>query len=308
MRADLLTPARTTGAAVSHRDRRVRIVGIFFALCAVALFTSFVLVSKAGLRSALVPLDLLAVRYVVAGAVMLPVFMRFGLLGLSSRQALTLTLTGGLGFAAFAYSGFSLAPASHGSSLIHGTLPLTTLLISWICFGDRGSNARLYGASIITVGIALLLAESLGSIRAAQLLGDGYLLAASLCWSAYGLLARRFGVRAIPAAALVAVLSAIVFVPGYFLSGITMLFEADIREVIWQGLFQGLAISVLSLIVYTTALEKLGAETVALFAAATPAVTTLLSIPLLGEQPNYLTCLGVLFVTTGIIVSAYHRP
>lgn len=281
---------------------------MFFALCAVALFTSFVLVSKAGLRSALAPLDLLAVRYVVAGAVMLPIFLRFGLRGLSSRQALALTLTGGLGFAAFAYSGFSLTPASHGSALIHGTLPLTTLLISWVCFGDRGINARLYGAAIITVGIALLLAESFGSIQAAQLMGDGYLLAASFCWSAYGVLVRRFSVRAIPSAALVAVLSAIIFVPGYFLLGTTMLFEADIREVIGQGLFQGLAIGVLSLIVYTTAVEKLGAENTALFAAATPAITTLLSIPFLGERPNYLTCLGVLFVTTGIVVSASRRP
>ena len=303
----MLAAARMTEAAVPCGGKGVRIAGIFFALAAVALFTSFVLVSKAGLRSTLLPLDLLAVRYVVAGGFMLPIFLRCGLLGLSIRQALALTLTGGLGFAAFAYSGFSLAPASHGSSLIHGTLPLTTLLISWICFDDRGSTKRLCGASIITAGIVLLLAESLGSIQAAQLLGDGYLLAASFCWSAYGLLARRFGVRAIPAAAMVAVLSAAIFVPGYFLSGTTMLFEADIHEVIWQGLFQGLAIGVLSLIVYTTALEKLGAESIALFAAATPAVTTLLSIPLLGEQPNVLTCLGVLFVTTGIVTSAYHR-
>lgn len=307
MRTFLLSAARETKAAIPPSTRRGRIVGVFFALCSVALFTSFVLVSKAGLRSALAPLDLLAVRYVVASVFMFPVFLRFGLLGLSIRQALALTLTGGLGFAAFAYSGFSLAPASHGSSLIHGTLPLTTLLISWVCFSERGGNARIYGALIITIGIALLLAESLGSIQAAQLVGDGYLLTASFCWSAYGLLAHRFGVRAIPAAALVAVMSAVVFLPGYFLSGITMLFEADIREVIWQGLFQGFGIGVVSLTIYTTAVAKLGAESVALYAAATPAATTILSIPLLGEQPNYLTCLGVLFVTMGIVVSAYRR-
>ncbi len=268
------------------------------------MFTAFVLVSKAGLGSSLSPPDLLALRYAVAGTVLLPVFLRHGLLGLAPGQALALALSGGLGFAAFAYAGFALAPASHGSALIHGTLPLTTLLLSGIALRHASSRIRLYGATIIAAGIVCLVAEGVGGLQPAQLLGDALLLAASFCWSGYGILARRFRVRTVPAAALVAVVSAVLFVPAYLLLGSSAMFEANAREVLWQAVFQGFAIGVLSLVVYTKAIEILGASGTTLYAAAAPALTALFSIPILGEHPGLTTWIGVLAVTCGIVVSA----
>ena len=303
------SPYRAVGNQVFGQPQQLqarrRLIGVLSALCVVGFFASFVLVSRAGLRSILAPPDLLALRFLVAGVLMLPIFWHHGLLGLTMSQALGLAFTGGLGFAAFAYSGFALAPASHGSSLIHGTLPFTTLLVAWTCFGERSSGRRLAGAVVITSGIVLLGADSLAGLEPMQLKGDVLLLCASVCWSIYGLLARRYRVSAIPATALVAVVSAVCFVPAYFLSGNTGLFAAEPYEVIWQGLFQGIAISVVGLIAYTKAVANLGAGTTALFAAAAPVLTTLLSIPVLGEQPALMTWLGVSCVTVGIVVSAW---
>lgn len=279
------------------------IVGIAAGCCVVALFASFVLVSRLGLRSTLAPPDLLALRFLVAGLVMTPVFMRNGLLGLRLTQALGLALTGGLGFAAFAYSGFALAPASHGSSLIHGTLPLSTLLIAIFLLRDRADRFRLIGTLVILLGIVLLVVDSLAGIQTSQIAGDLLLLGASFCWSMYGILARRYGLPTIPAAALVAVLSAVIYLPMYGLTAGARLVAAPIGDLVVQALFQGLAIGVLSLVAYTKAVTALGAENTALFAAFAPALTTLLAILVLGEMPTALTWLGVICVSAGIVVA-----
>lgn len=278
-------------------------IGIGAGCCVVALFASFVLVSRLGLRSTLAPPDLLALRFLVAGLVMTPVFMRHGLLGLRPAQALGLALTGGLGFAAFAYSGFALAPASHGSSLIHGTLPLSTLLIAMLLLRDRADRLRVAGTLVILLGIMLLVADSLAGIQAPQIAGDLLLLGASFCWSMYGILARRYGLATVPAAALVAVLSALIYLPMYGLTAGTRLVAAPIGDLVVQALFQGIAIGVLSLVAYTKAVAVLGAEDTALFAAFAPALTTLLGIPILNEMPTALTWSGVMCVSAGIVVA-----
>lgn len=115
-------------------------MGPFAAAGVVVLFVGFVLVSKLGLGNALAPMDLAAIRFAVAGILMAPVLFKHRLMGLRLGQACLLAGSGGLGFALFAYWGMSLAPANHGSALIHGTLPLTTGPSSrawWQAFGRR---------------------------------------------------------------------------------------------------------------------------------------------------------------------------
>ena len=91
----------------------------------------------------------------------------------------------------------------------------------------------------------------------------------------------------------------------YLLSGTSGLFGADPYVVLWQALYHGVTVGILSLLIYTKAVELLGQGTMALVAAGAPALTTLLAIPLLGERPTTLTWLGVFCVTAGIIWSAW---
>jgi drug/metabolite transporter (DMT)-like permease len=299
--------AEDSQAAKAHR-----LLGVFSALCVVTFFTGFVLASKIGLRGALLPTDLLVLRFAVAGVLMLPLFLRYRLCGLTLLQGLSLAMTGGLGFAALAYAGFALAPASHGSSLIHGTLPMTTVLIAWLAFKQPSHWHRVVSTTVIFVGVMLLVAESLGHLTPAQLWGDTLLLAASFLWSTFGLLTKRYGAPTFPAAAIVAVLSAVLVVPLYLLFLPGHLMQAGLPEIVWQGLFQGVAISIVGLLAYSKAVSTLGAANTALFAAGAPALTTLVAIPLLGEHPGAETWAGVLFVTFGIVASAFstssHKP
>ena len=62
-------------------------IGIVCALSVAALWSSFHLVSRIGVQSALTPYDLVTLRVGVAGVIMLPVLLRLGLGHLRLWQA-----------------------------------------------------------------------------------------------------------------------------------------------------------------------------------------------------------------------------
>src|SRR5690606_303668 len=96
-----------------------RAQGIAYACCAALLFSGFVVVSRLGFSTVLTLPAIAALRFGIGGLVLSPILIRHGLSGLRLREAVALAVMGGLGFALFAYAGFVLAPAAHGSVLLH---------------------------------------------------------------------------------------------------------------------------------------------------------------------------------------------
>ena len=269
----------------------------------ILLFSGFTLVSRIGMRSALAPTDLAALRFGIGGLLLLPVFARFGLAGLPIAKALALCFLGGLGFALFAYAGFLRAPASHGAVLLHGTLPFFTALLAFAVLHERPRGSRLAGLGLIFLGIAAMSWDSLRATNLRQLTGDACLLAASFCWSAYAIMVRRTGLSALRAAAIVAFFALVTYVPFYLIfleSGLPTTPMADLAV---QAVFQGVLIGACSILVYTRAVMALGASQTALLTAAVPCVTALAAIPLLGEYPTALALAGITAVSVGMILA-----
>lgn len=279
-------------------------VGIACALLVVALFSGFTLVSRLGFtRSPLTLPDIAALRFGVAGLLMLPVLWHYGLRGLALRRAILLAFLGGLGFALFAYAGFLMAPASHGAALLHGTLPLTTFLAAMLLTGAKAGAAKRLGLALIGIGVAAMAWDSLLGASSRQLLGDAALVCASLCWSFYAVTARRLGLAPAHAAAIVAVLSCLAYLPFYAMLPDKALWTADWQDILIQAGFQGVLLGVVSIFVYTQAVASLGAQETALFTAAVPCLTTVLAVAVLGEMPSTTAWTGVAVVTAGMAVA-----
>jgi drug/metabolite transporter (DMT)-like permease len=297
-----MSTSETSGAASGVFTERT--VGIICGIGVILLFSSFTLISRLGLSaSALTLPDIAALRFAVAGTALLPIVLRHGFSGLTLRQAAVLAFLGGLGFALFAYTGFALAPAAHGAVLLHGTLPLCTFALTLFVLNDRSVRGKAPGILLILAGDALMAGNSALAATPRQVLGDVSLLLASLCWSGYGILARRCGLVPARAAATVAVLSASCFLPVYvFIPGKTLLLVGW-HTLALQAVFQGLLIGGLSIFIYTKAVAALGAAETALFTAAVPCVTTLAAIPLLAEVPGAVTLAGVAAVTAGMVIA-----
>lgn len=285
--------------------KRERMVGMLCGGCVVILFSSFTLVSRFGFSTSLHPMDIAALRFGISGALMVPVLWHFGLPSIRWRDAMALSLCGGLGFALLAFTGFSLAPASHGSVLLHGTLVLTTFALVWITSQIRASRGLAIGLLGILAGIGAMAWDSAATSSGRQLLGDGALMLASVSWSAYGLLASRLALRPVHSASVVAVLSMCCFFPVYLVlpgAGQTLLAVSS-TELLLQGTFQGVLIGVASIFVYSRAVASLGAVETALFTAAVPGVTTVAAIFLLAEFPSPAAAVGVCLVTMGMAVA-----
>jgi len=288
-------------------SRPAQFTGLLCGIAVVLLFSGFTLVSKTGFASSLGPADLAALRFGIGGLLLLPVLLHYGTAGVRWRDAAALAFTGGLGFALFAYTGFLLAPASHGAVLLHGTLPLFTFALAWLVASAPETDRSALGAAAILLGIVAMAADSFAASTPRQLLGDGALLLASLCWSAYGLLARRIGLAPAHSASIVAVLSMGCFLPVYLVLPDKALLQAPWRELVFQGLFQGVLIGAVSIFVYSRAVAALGARDTALFTAAVPCVTTIAAAFLLGEVPGAMATGGVLTVTAGMALSFRER-
>jgi drug/metabolite transporter (DMT)-like permease len=304
------TPPSRPSAGVLDRPtatHRERLVGLSCAVVSVLLFSSFTLVSRLGLTSSLTLPDLAALRFGIGGVLLLPVLVRGGLRRATWRGASALAFLGGLGFALLAYAGFSLAPAAHGAVLLHGTIPLFTFAIASAGAPGRGARARIAGLVLVGAGIALMAYDSLAVASTRQLVGDGFLLLASLSWSSYGVLSRRVGLPPATAAATVAVLSAAVFLPVYAVWPGKALLAAGARELLLQATVQGVLIGAVSIFVYTRAVAALGPSATALFAAAVPCLTTLAAVPVLSERPTVAALAGVAVVTFGMVVAARMR-
>jgi drug/metabolite transporter (DMT)-like permease len=284
------------------RETIDRAQGIAYACCVVILFSSFVVASRLGFSTVLTLPDIAALRFGIGGLILFPILVKNGLSGLRIREAVALAVLGGLGFALFAYAGFAFAPAAHGAVLLHGTLSLTTALLIWLFGRAAPGKGRLAGLAMIVFGIAAMAWDGFAKASIHLLIGDACLLLASLCWSGYGLYVRHLGLSAVRAAAMVAVISALIFLPTYALWPGKMLLEAQWQELLVQGVFQGV-LSAVSIFVYTRAVTLLGASQVSLFTATVPVMTVLAALILLAEIPSLSSLIGVALVTTGMVIA-----
>lgn len=294
---------RQDGALSLVDDGRERVVAVACAIAIVLIFTSFNLVSRVGTRSTLGVPDVAALRFGIGGLLMLPFCLRLGLRGLTLPKALALTATGGLGFALSAYVGFSLAPASHGAIFLHGVMPFFTALVAAIVLGEITRRLAILGHGLIILGVVGMAWEVSRATDVAQLAGDGFLMLASLVWACYTSLVRRFAVPAVQAASLVAVFSMFIYIPTYVFFLEKRLFTAALSDIVVQGAYQGVVVGALSILIFTRAVNSLGAARTGLFIASVPVLTTIGASLFLGENPS-LTSIGFLIlVTFGMILA-----
>jgi drug/metabolite transporter (DMT)-like permease len=112
------------------------------------------------------------------------------------------------------------------------------------------------------------------------------------------------GFTALHAAAVVSVVSAIWYLPVYWLLLPHRIAEAPMSAIVIQTIYQGVFVSIISLFAYARAVSLLGASLGASFASLVPVLAMLAAIPLLGELPRPIDYLGIAAVTLGVFLSS----
>ena len=80
--------------------------------------------------------------------------------------------------------------------------------------------------------------------------------------------------------------------------------QAPAAEIAMQAIYQGVLVVFVAMMLYTFAVRRLGAQTVALLMAIVPGLAAMAAVPVLGEPLSMLTLAGLGAVTTGALLGA----
>ncbi len=278
--------------------------GYLSALVVVAIWTGFIVTSRMGGKSSLTPYDMIALRYSVAAFAILPFYLHYRP-QLWEWRKLLLCATGLLGFTLLAFNGFHRTLASHAGILMQGFLPFSVSVMAYFLAGERPTRQRLTGLVLIFMGVAAMAYDSFsGSDFTTTLLGDGFMLAASLSWAFYTVLLRRWNFPPMECAIAVTVLAIVLYLPVYVLFLPKNIMDAPWQNLALHGFYQGILVAVVQMIFYTRAVSQLGATRLAMVTSTVPVLASVVAaiMPQLNESLTTPIIIGLVFVMLGAYI------
>ena len=216
----------------------------------------------------------------------------------------------GLPYLLVAGTAMQFVPVSHGSALVPGTLPLFVTGIAVLFFKQPLSRHRVTGLAMVLLGIMLFLGASLSSFNFEYTKGHLLFLCGSLMWAIFTISARVANLDALVSAGFISLCSTLLLllliVTGTLPSHLadTPIAQWPFTELAVHSAVQGVGAGLIAAFTYLYAVKTLGAERSAAFGSATPAIATLLAIPMFGEIPDTLTWLALGSICIGSLVAS----
>jgi len=277
---------------------------------AVLIFGANFAISRHGLQNGLTPNDMLLLRFLVAGIVLLPLVLKAGLkdaCGIGWGRGLVLTVMSGLPMSTFMMVGLKYAPAAHGATIAPGTVTTIGALGGWLLFGAKPTRALAIGIAIVLCGLALIGFSGTKSPLPHTTFGDLCFLGVGLFWGGYPLLLQLWKIDGLLAVALLSVLSAVLVIPVYFLTGGGTIATAPLSAILIHGINQGILNVVIGLWLWAYAVKTVGVSSAGRFPPLIPVIGTICAIPLLGEWPVPLQWAGVGLICTGLFITTLRK-
>ena len=221
-----------------------------------------------------------------------------------------LGLTGVAGYNWLFLTGLTLAPASDGSILVPGTIPILTMILAVVLLGERIGRRAVVGMAVAVVGLLVVIGPG-GDTGGTRLTGDVLFLTSAGIWAMYNVLVRVAGRRfdAISATLYAMLAGAMVLLPLALLSGsLVALQQASGRA--WASIAYLVVLgSILALIFLQVGVARIGAARASAFTLLVPLFGVGLSVAFLGERPTLLAIAGGGVVLAGLwLIQSDRRP
>ena len=267
------------------------------------------MLTRYGVTTTLSPYDITALRFACAGLLLAPVVYRrgWGIRQVGLSKWLVIVCCAGVPYVLIASSGLQFAPAAHAGALVPGTMPLWAALLAMFFLKEKIAGVRKLGLMLIPVGIIIFVGAGLTDFASGNWRGHLLFLAAAMTWASFTVAMRpagQSGFTPLQAAAVVSVVSAVVYLPIYLFFLPHRIMEAPLGAVIIQTVYQGIFVSIISLFAYARSVSILGASLGASFASLVPVLAMLTAIPLLSEWPKASDYIGIAAITFGVFLSS----
>src|ERR1700746_494929 len=189
-----LPDLRSAGASVADKVPPSQYIrGSLYGLAAVSIWASWIVAVRLGIRTSLAPWDITAIRFGVAGLILLPYLLKKGLaidrLGWAGLAAIM--LGGGAPMVLVSYGGLLFAPAAHAASLYTALIPLSVAILAAVVLGEAFTVAKRIGLALIVTGVLGIVWGAGGTIGSRQKIGHAMFIGAGMLWACYTVALRK---------------------------------------------------------------------------------------------------------------------
>lgn len=285
-----------------------RIKGVSAGIVAVIIYASMFLVSRYGVKNNIGIYELAFIRYSIAGMLLLPLFF---LRKTSGRSVLTLpqggllAIVAGIPYMLLIYFGLKYAPAAHAAAINTGTVPCVVALMTLAKESSlRDKLFKLGSYAAVIVGLFIFTGVSVLQMNHQVIIGDILFFLSGVSWAIFTLLSKKWQADSYELTSTISVIS-LLYVPIYLsLQGFSKLAAIPTRDILIQGLLQGVGSSIVAMLLFTYSIRKIGANHATLLSPFIPLLTAMMAIPLLHELLSPVQWLGVFLIISGIIFAA----
>ncbi|WP_108050372.1 DMT family transporter [Bosea sp. 124] len=295
--------------ATQIRDKRLWRLSFAGMVLAMVIFGSNFVISRHAVLNGLSSHDLLAMRFGIAGLLLLPGFLARGVAtcnGVGWGRGILLAVMSGFPMSFLLLTGVTYAPAAHGATIGPGLVTVISIIGSVVLFGAMVTRQLVLGVVAVLLGLVCLGIAGTTHTNPSILFGDLCFVGVGLIWGMYPLLVQLWRLDALKVTGIVAVLS-MVYLPFYALFFFRGFDVAPWWVIVLHGLNQGVLNVVLGLWLWSLAARRLGPALAGRFPPTIPVIGTLLGIPVLGEIPTGLQVAGIGLIIGGLFVASWRR-
>jgi drug/metabolite transporter (DMT)-like permease len=273
--------------------------GYIFGFITVSLWAGFVLLSRTAEANGLNGFDLTALRFGTAALFLLPAWLfwhRVPLFNLA-RCWRSPPPVASVTRCAFTRR-FTLHPLHTARCCLSGVLPFFVTLMAWLILGERPSQHRVMALVVIGAGVLCIGFYSMGNLRESWP-GDVLLLTCSCLWGLYTVLVKLWRKSPWDITIGVALMSALIYLPVYWLFLPKGLLTAPWQAILLQAFFQGVLVVIVAMLCFMQAMARLGPTRLGAVMATVPAFAGIGAVVLLGEPFSWLLVAGLLLTCSG---------
>jgi len=281
---------------------RVQLQGYLFVLMTMCIWGGFTILSRLSAKWGIVAWDLTALRFAFAFSILVPILLyQRNYQFLFKKQAIVLALVGGIGYCVTVYSGFYFSPAAHAAIFLNGFIPVCTALAAWLIYKQPFDRHMWVSIGVISISLIAMTYLLLMNSRQPFGVGDVLFVLGAMCWGVFSVLLRESNMTAWQAMCSVAIWSAILYLPVYWLFIPKHLEEVEPLHIAIQTLFHGVLVVIVATICYVEAIKRLGAFQAGSIVTLAPFIAAVLAIPLLNEPVSPAIICGLIGIGIGAL-------
>ncbi len=298
------------------------LAGIRFAAVNASLLTMLVYVTVALCWSgswtagklgvaAVPPIELSAIRFALAGLLMLAIARATGAsLGLARWKLLLVAAFFGIfAYNALVFVGLTLGPASDGALIVPTLNPVLTVLFATV-LGEGLTRNKLAGVSVATLGAVVVVVSAQTEVSSQRLLSDLLMLGGAACWSVYatlGAITTRTG-SPLGVTAVASLAGAAMLFPFGFL-------EHGYRDVptwpasAWLDIaYLVVFATIVGFVLFYWAVRRFGAGLASMVSYLVPVFAITQAVLILGERPTLIEIAGGAIILVGVRLATWRTP